>query len=240
MNFLKKISLPLFAVSALFLSGCLNIFEEITLKKNGSGHYEMRIDMSQMKEMMAMLKGMSAADSTGEGEDPGGQLDQMGAAFTSLADAVKDVRGLSNVMAISDTATFEFGYKFDFADVDALNRAVKKIAEQGDSGTAIPDQVFLFKKGKFSRADVAGGMVDDIMKNLGGGGEGDEADQMKMMFADMTATTTYIFPDQKVKKQNHSFGKISEDGHTISIEMKPFAEGADLKKMGSGIEVKVK
>lgn len=240
MNFLKKISLPLFLASVMLLSGCLNIFEEITLKKDGSGHYEMRIDMSQMKEMMAMLKGMAAADSTGGGEDPGGQLDQMGAAFTALADVVKNVRGLSNVAAINDTAKFEFGYKFDFADVDALNRAVKRLAEENESGAAIPDEVFTFKKGKFNRIDVAGGMVDDIMKNLGGGGEGDEADQMKTMFADMTATTTYIFPDQKVKKQNHSFGKISADGHSISIEMKPFAEGSDLKKMTSGIAVKVK
>ena len=238
MQFYKKTTIGLMLFLAITMSSCLNILEEITFKKSGSGHYKMSIDMSQMKQMMEMLKGMGGQDSTGTGAAEMGQLDQMGAAFTQLSDVLHGVRGLKNTMAINDTTNFVFGYEFDFDDIDALNRAVKKIGDQGETKGGVPDALFTFKKGKFERLDASGGMVEDMKKAMIGGDENME--QAKMMFADMTATTIYNFPDQKVSKQNHSSGEISKDGHSIKIELKPFAEGADLKKMGSGIKAKIK
>ncbi len=240
MQFFKKTTLGLLLLLAVTMTGCLNIFEEITVKKSGGGHYKMAVDMSQMKQMMEMLKGMNT-DSAAT-PDMGGmdQLDQMGTAFTALADVLKGVRGLKNTVAINDTASFVFGYEFDFDDIEALNRAVKKIAEQGEGGKSVPDALFSFKKGKFERIDASGGMVEEMKKAMGAGAGDEGMEQAKMLFADMTATTTYHFPDQKVSKQSHASGKISGDGHSITIEVKPFADGADLKKMGSGLKAKVK
>ncbi len=235
----KKTAPALLVLLALVMSSCFNIMEEITLKKEGSGHYKMSVDMSQMKEMMAMLKGMGQ-DSTG-GAQPEMQAEQIGQSFTQIADVLKGVRGLTNQTAISDTTNYVFGYEFDFADVDALNRAIKKVGEQGENGGKdVPDAVFSLKKGKFERQEAKGGMVDEMKKALFGGDAGADAEQVKMILGDMTVTTTYHFPDQKVDKQDHGLGQVSEDGRTVSIEQKPFADGADPKKMGAGIKIKLK
>jgi hypothetical protein len=50
-------------LSALFLSGCINITEEIFLEKDGSGKYLMTLDMEKMQEMLDMFKTLSP-DST--------------------------------------------------------------------------------------------------------------------------------------------------------------------------------
>lgn len=239
MKFFKKTGLGLLLLLAVTMTSCLNILEEINFKKSGGGHYKMSIDMGQMKQMMDMLKGMGT-DSTGSVDQSAEQFNQLGDAFTQMTDVLKGIRGVTNPVAISDTASFVFGYEFDFADIEALNKAVKKINEAGDGSTKMPDEVFKFKKGKFERVDAGGNMVDQITKSMMGGDAGADMEQVKMMFADMTATTIYRFEGQKVSKQSHDLGTISADGQSITIEQKPFAEGADLKKMGSGITAKVK
>jgi hypothetical protein len=240
MTILKKTTIFALLLGVISLSSCINIFEDLTIKKDGSGHYRMKIDMAKVKEMMAMIKAMTPDTAAVGGEAD--QMGQIGTAFVAMADLVKNMRGISNVSAINDTADYFFGYEFDFVDVDALNRAVKKIASEsaGDAGKSTPDEIFKYKKGKFERINFGGGMMDEIQKSLGGGGDGSEMDQAKVMLADMTTTTTYHFPDQDVKKQNHNLGQISADKHTIVVESKPFAEGVDLKKLTSAIAVKLK
>jgi hypothetical protein len=240
MNILKKTTIFALFLGLISLSSCLNIFEDLTFRKDGTGHYQMKIDMGKVKEMLEMVKSMQPDSMATGGETD--QMGQMGTAFVAMADLVKNMRGITNVVAINDTANFVFGYEFDFLNVEALNRAVKKISSEsgGDLGKNVPDEIFKYKKGKFERINFGGGMMDEVQKSLGGEAGGDEMAQAKIMLADMTTTTTYHFPDQDVKKQNHNLGQISSDKHTISIETKPFAEGVDVKKLTSAISVKLK
>ena len=65
MKNLKIYSLLTLLIGSMLLTGCLNILEEVTFKKDGSGMYSMMLDMGEMKSMMDMFKNMApGADSS--------------------------------------------------------------------------------------------------------------------------------------------------------------------------------
>ena len=263
MKNLKSLFLAVLTISVTALTGCLHIIEEATFRNNGSGTYKMTLDMSEMKGMMDMFKGMGgdstamnmSGDSTsiqGEGDytppteaptleaDPmGGLGDQM----SSVASTLQGVQGITSVVEIKDTSTFNFGYSFDFADVAALNRALKIINK--DKYETKVDEVFRFKGKSFERlsaGDLGEEMKKAMMENGGGGEDGEEGsmDMVKMFLADMSYKQIYHFPDRAVKKSDNKLGEISDDGHTLTINLKPFDEEQQKKKTSVATKVKLK
>ena len=244
----RNLFLALLAVGSMTLTGCLHILEEVTIKKNGSGTYKMTLDMSEVKGMMDMFKGMSndslSADSTGTAgasEMAGDNgMGQMGQQLSSVAQTLKGVEGLSNVVEINDTAAFNFGYSFEFTDVAALNKAMKVIAkEKYDSKV---DEVFKFSGKNFERLST-GDLGEEMKKALAQGEEADtegNADMLKTFFADMTYKQVYHFPDSPVKKSTNELSELTDDNHTLSITLKPFDEEQQKKKLNVGTVVKLK
>ena len=253
MKNLKNVLLTVLAVGTLALTGCLHIIEEATFKNNGSGTYQMTLDMSEMKGMMDMFKTMgdeapkeegAEEDTSDEAPDMGAAPDngitQMGSELSSVAKSLKSIAGLTNITEISDTSAFRFGYSFDFADVTALNNAMKVInKEKYDSKV---EEVFKFKNGNFERltsADLGEEMKKALAESEESGG-GADADMIKTFFADMTYKQIYHFPDSKVKKSTNTLSEISEDGHSLTITLKPFNEEQMKSKPSVGTAVKLK
>lgn len=256
MKNLKNLFLVVLTLSVTALTSCLHIIEEATFRNNGSGNYKMTLDMSEMKGMMDMFKGMAGdssamnMDSTsiqGEGdytppadaatEDPMGGL---GEQMSSVAATIKGVQGITNVVEIKDTSNFNFGYSFDFADVAALNRALKIINK--DKYESKVDEVFRFNGKSFERleaGDMGAEMKKAMMEN---GGEDEEGgmDMMKMFLADMSYKQIYHFPDRAVKKSDNKFSEITDDGHTLTINLKPFDEDQIKQKASVNAKVKLK
>jgi hypothetical protein len=261
MKNLKSLFLVVLTISVTALTGCLHIIEEATFRNNGSGTYKMTLDMSEMKGMMDMMKGMGGdstamnmgGDSTsiqGEGdytppaeaaptEDPmGGLGDQM----SSVASTLQGVQGITSVVEIKDTTNLNFGYSFDFADMAALNRALKIINK--DKYETKVEEVFRFKGKSFERlstGDLGEEMKKAMMAN-GGGDEGEESsmDMVKMFLADMSYKQIYHFPDRTVKKSDNKQGEISDNGHTLTISLKPFNEEQQKSKASVAAKVKLK
>jgi hypothetical protein len=266
MKNLKIYSLLTLLVGSMLMTGCLNILEEVTFKKDGSGMYSMMIDMGEMKSMMDMFKNMApGADSTGtaitEGEKDMNSEDvnqapppapeeaaapsdmsQIGEQLTGgVAKSLKGIAGISNVVEVNDTAAYKFGYTFEFANVDALNKAIKIINKEKYDAKA--DETYKFSKKKFERLGAAN-IGEELKKALTEGGEegGEEGsmDMLKSFFADMTYTQVYNFPDKKAKSSSNSLSEITNDGHTITIKQKPFSEDDSMKKAGIMTEIKLK
>ena len=265
MKNLKIYSLLTLFIGSILMTGCLNILEEVTFKKDGSGMYSMMLDMGEMKSMMDMFKNMApGADSTGtetggekdmnsddvkpDGAEPAEEatnptdMSQIGEQLTGgIATALKGVPGIANVVEISDTAALKFGYTFEFANIEALNKAIKIINKEKYDSKA--DETYKFSKKKFERLG-AGNIGEELKKALTEGGEegGEEGsmDMLKSFFADMTYTQVYNFPDKKAKSSSNSLSEISNDGHTITIKQKPFGEDEAMKKAGIVTEIKLK
>ncbi|MDO8368138.1 MAG: hypothetical protein Q7T20_15150 [Saprospiraceae bacterium] len=259
MKNLKSLFLAVLVLSMTALTGCLHIIEEATFRNNGSGTYKMTLDMSEMKGMMDMFKGMGGdstammgGDSTaiqGEGdytppaeaapEDPMGGL---GEQMSSVASTLKGVQGITSVVEIKDTSNFNFGYSFDFSDMAALNRALKIINK--DKYETKVEEVFRFNGKSFERlgtGDLGEEMKKAMMEN-GGGEDGEEGsmDMVKMFLADMSYKQIYHFPDREVKKSDNKLGEVSDNGHTLTISLKPFDEEQQKSKASVAAKVKLK
>ncbi|MFN4080339.1 MAG: hypothetical protein ACK4NS_05520 [Saprospiraceae bacterium] len=245
MNRFKTLWIALLAAIALSATGCLNIIEEVTFKKDGSGSYKMTIDMSQVKSMMDVLKGMNTeGEGEGEdeqaGEDPAGDesMANLGAELSNVAASLRKIPGLSNIKEIQDTSVYLFGYSFDFAGQESLNKALKVInKEKYDTKT---EEVFKFKGKSFERLN-SGDIGAQLQKTLADAEDDEENMEMiKMFFSEMTYQQIYQFPDMVVKKSSNKLSEISNNGHTLSITLKPFDEEQQKQKAGVATQVKLK
>lgn len=245
---MKKFKFPaliLLAMATLTLSSCLHILEEVTVKSNGSGSYSMTLDMSEMKGMMDMMKGMVpdslSTDSLGGGgavAEDSNPMSQMGAELTNVAKSLEGVKGLTNIHEINDTSAFKFGYSFDFENVEALNKALQIVAkEKFDSKNP---ETFQLEKKKFTRLS-SGNFGEEIKKQLSEGEEGGEEqmEMVKMFFTDMTYKQVYHF-EKKVKNSSNKLSEVSEDGQTVTIVIKPFDEEQAKLSPTVATEIKLK
>lgn len=241
MKNLKNLFLAVLALGSMALTGCLHIIEEVTFKDKGSGKYAMTLDMSEVKGMMDMLQSMAPDSSGGEMPTQDNSMTQMGQEISGVAATLKGIEGLSNIIEVNDTAALKFGYSFDFADVAALNRALKVVNK--DKYDSKVEEVFKFTGKSFERLS-AGDMGEELKKALSeseGEDGGDETmDMMKMMFADMSYQQIYHFPDRQIKKSSNELAQLSDDNHTMTITLKPFGEEQQGKKATVAAEVKLK
>jgi hypothetical protein len=237
----KNLFLTFLTAGAVTFTGCLHIIEEVTFKDKGNGNYALTLDMSEAKGMMDMLQTMSEDSTGGAMQTEDNSMAQMGQEISSVASTLKGIEGLSNVVELNDTASFKFGYSFDFADVAALNRALKVVNK--DKYDSKVEEVYKFNGKSFERLPT-GDMGEEIKKALaeGEGEEGSEEamDMMKMMFADMSYKQVYHFPDREIKKSSNELSELSDDNHTMTITLKPFDEEQAAKKPSVATELKLK
>jgi hypothetical protein len=253
----KNLFLTALAIFSLAISGCLHIIEDVTFASNGSGKYKMTLDMSEMKNMMEMMKTMvpdslakmakdSAASKAGAGGAgmPDNSMTQMGQQLVTVSASLKSIEGITNVVETNDTTAFKFGYTFDFANIAALNRALKVInKDKYDNKT---DEIFKYSGKEFERLNVGdiGSELKKAMAENGGGGEdqdgGGNLDMIKQFFGEMSYKTVYHFPDRAIKKNSNDLGELTDDNHTLTITLKPFDEEQQKKKANIGTKLKLK
>lgn len=242
----KNLLLTLLTIFSLGLTSCLHIVEEVTFNNKGNGSYKMNLDMSEVKGMMEMFKGMdtdSTAVEGAEGEvaaEEDNSMAQMGTEISGVAGTLKTIQGVTNIVEINDTTAFQFGYSFDFNSVETLNKALKVInKEKYDSKV---EEIYIFNGKSFERK-AQGDMGEEIKKALAEGDDeaGEESmDMVKMFFADMTYKQVYHFPDRQVKKSSNGLSELSDDDHTLTITLKPFDEEQLKSKANVRTEVKLK
>jgi len=213
---MKKILIYLFSTCLLSMMSCLDIEEEITINTDGSGMYEMRMDMSEaVKMIMAMApdsvkeEGMTEDDILQAMADSQGASEEMEAALEELN--AKD--GISNAQQSLEGGVFTMSYNFkNFSTLsDALNQSGDGSGFENPLGIKQP--VFSGKKGLFSRSQGTEGatdMDDEMAQTM---------EMMEMMMGDATYTTIYNFPG-KIKKASNKEASYSNGNKTISVKAK--------------------
>ncbi len=105
----------LFLLIALVFTSCIEIIQEIQLKKNGSGTAIYTMNMSKMKDMMESLKSLG-----GDSKDTDlGDTDKQ---FANYADNLKIMDGISKVKFTSKD--FVYKISFQFKNLSSLNKAL--------------------------------------------------------------------------------------------------------------------
>ena len=106
--------LILIVASSTLLVSCITFEENYYLKKDGSGSFEFKVDMSQLMGMMKAFEGMEQ-----EGDDKASEAID----FNKEVEKLKTIKGISNVKVIEDEEQGMFSMSFDFKDYEALNKA---------------------------------------------------------------------------------------------------------------------
>ena len=223
------------ACLCLFLTGCLNITEEIFLEKNGSGKYISTLDMSKMKEMLDMVKAFAPDSSEGKDMDLS-KLD-------SIPDMLGDFSGIPGITNIKKEKKDENTYtvSFNFKDINALNEAMKR-KNKKDSTMAQPKgDFFSFSPGQFNCNDTSLSGINDAMKGLNGPSDNDSMamamTMIKGMMGDMKYTSIYHLPG-KVTNFSNKLATLSEDGKTVTLVLNLFDETQQNKTLLNKIQYK--
>ncbi|MEM6347095.1 MAG: hypothetical protein AAF927_24690, partial [Bacteroidota bacterium] len=186
---------------------CLEIEEEVSLNKDGSGSYLMSIDMS---EVMGMLQGMMGDNE--EALDQAG-MGKMDSTLQETANKLRELDGISKVKHSVEGFRFSIGY--DFSSLAVLNKAqsegnISALGTGLDPSMAGGAENFSLAKRTFTRAAAP---MDDLMEGM----DEDEAgsiEMVKMFLGEASYKMTYRMPG-KVKSVSNELSEIQADGKTV-------------------------
>lgn len=245
MNSTKKLLGVLTLVGLLLTTGCIDILEEITLKKDGTGVFKLTMDISQVLSgpMMEGLRSELPKDGSGTTEKL--EMDSSMVFFDVLpaetkasmddADFWKNVSLDMNISESKEVGLISFVVNFEeIGDIDKFYKGMVKLQEDNNSdankqlggimkmfgGSFTKDfkQLYKLKKRKITR----------FKQPKEAAGEGAEADEnmamMKMMMTDAKYKSIYHLPG-KVKKASHPDAKIDGKDVMIEVNLLDYMEG---------------
>lgn len=217
---MKKIFLMLLtAVSLLSLTGCFDITEEITVKKDGSGEYMNKIDASKLADQLQLL---AAMDTTGE-MIPKLKY-SLDSSFSSIWVSYKSIKGISNVK-IDTSKDFVYIMTMNYANMEALNEALSKDKSVGQQN------LYSWEKGKITRQDIPLNLND--MKS----DDEQQKEMMKGFLKDMTYKIIFHLPNN-VKDVSNKAATVSEDKKTVTLEANMLDITEDKVKLGTQVTYK--
>jgi RNase H-fold protein (predicted Holliday junction resolvase) len=134
---------------SVFLTGCFEIREEVTVKPDGSGSITMTLDMSESKYNLANF--MKAGEVQGERIPSKEEIEEQ---LKEVEQKLRNMQGLSDIRQNKDFENFIFSISANFSNIKYLNEAintfVKKVNENVSPPVRLVDN-FRFNSGSFQR-----------------------------------------------------------------------------------------
>lgn len=196
----------LFFTGVFLLSGCFEIVEDITLRKNGSGTFSYTINLSQSK---ARLDGILKLDSTSGYRVP--RKKEIDENILKAKTTLEKSPGITNVTTSSDWLNYIFTLKFDFNSVNNLNLAVETVsAELASDHKRIPEAAdnFAFTGKTFDRKSHYDAKVQSPKLTA----------QDKEILKDATYACIFRFEDMVVTNSNKD-AKVSKSGKSVMLKL---------------------
>jgi hypothetical protein len=226
---MRRFFLLLVSSSLFFLTGCLEVLEEVYLNQNGSGKYLVTMDMSELFSD-PMLKGMindAAKKETGKAEDAPLEVDSVmyfrnEPQFKELS---KEDQALIQDVTIKMKASeskgemiiqldFPFKNLEEFKKMNEVMAKIKTDDAGGGAGSMMGNGMLGTQGAQFELSKrVLTRLPAPPMKDLFG--DDDQMAMVKMFFEGASYTTVYHLPG-KVKKTD--IANATVDGKTVTVE----------------------
>ena len=241
----KHIILILTALICLTCSSCMDLLEEITLNKDGSGTYFMEMDMAKMMEKVAA---MMPEEKRAEMAEKGFMKDDDLKELDSMVTVMNAIDGINNYAY--QTEGFKVSFSFDFDDLNTFSQAMNQFYSQNNSMPGPPgmkglgqSSMSIEQKGNkytFNRAALEEAEASDDEKSSE---EKEKMEKMMGMFGTMMEGGTYTsiinFPG-KAKVSGNKYATLSKDKKTMTIkaDIAEMMENPDLPYFGAKYKVK--
>ncbi len=202
----KEVVFILFFAGIFLLSGCFEIVEDITLRKNGSGTFFYTINLSQSKNR---LDGILKLDSTNGYRVP--RRKEIDENILKTKTTLEKSPGITNVVTSSDWLNYIFTVKFEFNSVNNLNLAVETVStELASDHKRIPEAAdnFAFTGKNFDRKSHYDAKAQSPKLTA----------QDKEILKDATYACIFRFEDLVATNSNKD-AKISKSGKSVMLKL---------------------
>jgi hypothetical protein len=228
----------LWACCACLLPSCFEIQETIDLRKDGSGTFQLLVDFSEHRDDIEAWVAAAKKQGQpvfGEGGEP---FEELAAAWSEGAEALNRVNGISNAQSVANRKALLFGWRFDFADLSALNLV---LALQ-DGAEYNPDYQPIYTRSKKILTKHALLPVNRLLRYLEEIAPQDAADpllesQKKAIFA-RARYRCVIRLEGKIRKSSNSNFDISADKRSASCLVGLPDLRAGLVSIGTNLKFK--
>jgi hypothetical protein len=198
---MKKIIYFLLLGSSLLLQSCFEIIEQVFVRNDGSGNFNLVINMSKSKTKLNSVMKMKTVN--GRKVPDKAEINKKAAEIESLT---RKTPGVSNVKTSLDFTNFIAAISFDFSKVENVNAVVKNVsAEEKNPGATY---IYGFKGNVFSRMNKFG--IGEAYKKLS------HAD--KEIFSTAIYTSIYRFENELASANNRS-AKISPNKKAVMLKL---------------------
>ena len=120
--------LVLFFLPVLMLSSCVELIDDLTINRDGSGSLRLTINLSSSK---LKINSYLALDSLNGKRVP--KLNEITDKIDFYADKIKSKEGIKNVSVSKNTDDFIFKVNIDFSDIEQLEQALKEVINEENS-----------------------------------------------------------------------------------------------------------
>ena len=237
LNVMKMLKIILFLVITISFTGCLDIYEKIDVKKDGSGTLTMDMDMSQMLEMIQQYMGQQGMEKAGLAKmDTTINMKDVLNGVDSLPADKKAVLSTGSVHIRLDTAAkvFTTHMSFPFTSQDNLQKLYATMGDgslgtaqlfknlggdEGGGGGVNPDINQFNGIYDFSCHDglITKKVNQDKWKALENNPQLAQIKQAGQMGIEINYTTTIVLP-RPVKKIDNATAKLSDDKKTVVMK----------------------
>lgn len=206
---MKKYTFPfLLLLTMTFFTSCLELTEEVSMNKDGSGSTVLTVNLSESKDNIKHY--MDQKEYQGM-KIP--QVSEIQSMIDEMETVMKGVDGLTNVQSNRNFDDFVFSFSGDFTDVDVLNKAVnvlaKEMSKKSPTGkTPVIKDNFSYAKGTFRRLfdyPIAAGVYDQL------------GFMEKFMLENARLVGIYRFPET-VKTKSNDKASLSASQKSVMIK----------------------
>lgn len=191
------IRLLLLLVFSTLISGCLDITEELSLNKNGSGQYELRVDPGRFIHSVSNLIGEDSIPDNSV-------MPMLDSTFRIKEATLRNTPGISDVKL--QIVGFSYSLSYHFENMDALNAATANPGAEGKGlfGLQLKERIFS-REGIVATPDS--NETEDFNPYLS-----------NMVLSDGTYTAIYHLPGKVLSQQNDQ-AFFRDKNHTVVLKV---------------------
>lgn len=204
------------------LQSCFEVIEQVQLKADGSGSYQLTLNMSQSKTKLSSIMKLKTIN-----DHPVPSKSEILDRLDEIKAELSKTSGITNVKTSMDFSNFICVISLDFSNVTQLNKAIHnvKVSENVKGAMLNDDFSYDAKEKTFERKNVYS--LKDTYAKMS------NAD--KEVFTAASFTGIYKF-DAEVSSASNSDAKISASKKAVMLKL----NAASILKQKKSIENKIK
>ncbi len=220
---MKRITYLILFSCLLIFQSCFEIVEEVFLKNDGTGNFQLTLNLSKSKTKLSSILQMKTIN----GHDVPTK-NQIKNKITTVENAFAKTDGISNVKTTTDFDNYIFAISGNFKNITQLNNAVKNIIDKGNLDKRFIEKSYAYDATakKFERLNKIS-LKEDYKKMS-------NAD--KEIFADAYYTAIYKF-ESAVNTTSNSDAKISGSKKAVMLRLNALDVVTNKKSIENKIQL---